>query len=169
MRINTLLNEKKELNSVNMSLANGFSNLEVFASIVLGKEGMRDLRDKNNDYDADLMISKYNEIVQQNSAVKENNEVLMQKLQNSAVVEEQYKQMKKKVEEWGGEKGVLQAFSKIKTLTLENESKANKIEELDQSISTISMDKGNELLQIMTNVEGGDDKSVQSLYQEISK
>jgi hypothetical protein len=37
-RINTLLNEKKELTTVNTSLANGFSDLEVFAFVVLGKE-----------------------------------------------------------------------------------------------------------------------------------
>ena len=152
-----------------MSLANGFSNLEVFSSVVLGKDSMKEMRDKNNDYDADLMIAKYNEFVKQNTAVKENNEILMSKLQNSAVVEEQFKQLKKKVEEWGGEKGVLQAFSKIKTLTLENESKANKIEELDQNINAMSKEKGNELLQIMSNVEETDEKSVKELNQEISK
>ena len=168
-KINTLQNEKHELTALNMSLASEFSNLEVFASIVLGKGVLKNMQDTNNNYDIDLMVDKYQQIQGEYEALKENYDTILDNLKSVTVAMDNYNLLKKKIDSWGGDKTITQTFNKVKTLSKEIESKNQIISQLNQTISSLSEDKGGELLQIMKNVdEDIDTKSKHNYQQEIS-
>ena len=79
-RINTLNKEKKDLSGINMDLSQNFSILEAFISGILGQKAMKDVRDKENKYDLDLMKSKFYDGNSDLQTLKENNENLMAKI-----------------------------------------------------------------------------------------
>jgi predicted RNase H-like nuclease (RuvC/YqgF family) len=102
--------------------------------------------------------------------LKENNDMLMAKIERSALQEEQYRQLKKKVEDWGGEGYIASSMSKIKTLKLENESKDTKIKELNDRLSTLNENKGAELLSALNSAgEDSDGKTKGALMLEVSQ
>ena len=74
---------------------------------------------------------------------------------------------KKKAEEEA--KTLKDLLSKLKTLTLQNESKDLKIKDLNDKLSEFSDIKGNEFLQTLNNLEGDVDKKTKQAYlDEIS-
>lgn len=169
-RVNTLLKEKQDLTALNITLTNNFSTLEVFVSGILGQKAMKDVRDEDNNYDLDLIKQHFNKSSSDIQTLRENNENLMEKLEQAAVKEESFRQLKKKVDEWGGQQAIATAISKIKTLTLENEYKDKKIAELNERLSQDNENKGAELLQKLTTAdEDGDKKSKSAMMIEISQ
>lgn len=89
-RINTLNKEKKELTQLNLVLTNGFSTLEAFAAWVLGQDALKNARDADNNYDLDVMKAKYEIAHTDVQTLKENNENLIAKLEQSALNEEKF-------------------------------------------------------------------------------
>lgn len=89
-RINTLNKEKKELTQLNLVLTNGFSTLEAFAAWVLGQDALKSARDADNNYDLDVMKAKYEIAHTDVQTLKENNENLIAKLEQSALNEEKF-------------------------------------------------------------------------------
>ena len=87
-----------------------------------------------------------------------------------AVQEMQFRELKKKIEDWGGENYITTCMSKMKTLKLENESKENKINELNDKLSNINENKATDLLSALNNAEDDQDaKSKSALVKEISE
>lgn len=89
-RINALIKEKKDLTQLNIVLTNGFSTLEAFAAWVLGQETLKSVRDADNNYDLDVMRAKYEILHNDVQTLKENNENLIAKLEQSALNEEKF-------------------------------------------------------------------------------
>lgn len=196
-KIESLKKEKQELATLNMTLSHGFSTLEAFVANILGQKNMREMRDKDNNYDLEKLKSTFTRyynsrlnIVQTMSylilsnlkylksnisysdaqALRENNDSLMAKLEKLVLQEENNKILKKKVEEWGGESYIKTCISKLKTLQLESDSKDAKIKELTDKLSVEDQNKGTELL-TMLNVaeEQNTDKSKANLLLEVSQ
>jgi hypothetical protein len=162
--------EKKDLATMNSEISHAFSTLEAFVFQVLGPEAIKEVRDEENNYDLDKMKSKFYDSNSDVQTLKENNDMLMAKIERSALQEEQYRQLKKKVEDWGGEGYIASSMSKIKTLKLENESKDTKIKELNDRLSTLNENKGAELLSALNSAgEDSDGKTKGALMLEVSQ
>lgn len=89
-RINALIKEKKDLTQLNIVLTNGFSTLEAFAAWVLGQDSLKSVRDADNNYDLDVMRAKYEILHNDVQTLRENNENLIAKLEQSALNEEKF-------------------------------------------------------------------------------
>jgi hypothetical protein len=168
-KIESVKKEKQELATLNMTLSHGFSTLEVFIVSILGQKAMKDLRDQDNNYDLEKLKSKFYESHSDNQTLRENTDNLIAKLEHSALQEEKYKIITKKVEEWGGENYIESCISQVKTLQLESDSKDVKIKELDDRLSIVNENKGNTLLNMLNDVEEAKiDKSKANLLLDVS-
>ena len=106
--------------------------------------------------------------------LKEERDALRMRQESYAMVENEYRVLKKVVDNWGGEDIVNVTIKKVDLLTEENKQLELQIKKLEEQVSLKEADKGQNLLNMMKQVSENADSEVtttktkQQLLEEIS-